>query len=209
MINNNPQVITTGEKVKPNKKWFQTWRIIYPILGIVVLVELVLGAKTLLTPLPQMPKSQGQKLLPSKGAEIRLSSSKASYKIGEKVPVTVHVSTGGYTTIGTDLVLRFNPEILEVSTPSFIRGKIYAEYPQANIDNKNGIIRVSGMATNINAGFNGVGELGVINFKSKAAGKASVVIDFKKGVTADSNILRTKTSEDVLRSVTNLNITVQ
>lgn len=208
-MENNPKVYTTGEVVKPNKKWYQTWRIIYPILGVVVLVQLILGVKTLLTPLPQVSKNQAQKLLPSKGAEIILNSSQSNFKVGEKVTVTIEVSTGGYTTIGTDLVLRFNPKAMETSSADFIRGKIYSEYPLISVDNKDGVVRVSGVATNADQGFNGIGELGVINFKTQAAGQANIIVDFKKGSITDSNIIRSKTSEDVLGSVTNLNLTIK
>lgn len=208
-MDNKPTILTTGEIVKQSKKWYQTWRIIYPILGIVVVVELILGLKTLLDPLPQISKHQAQNLLPTKGGEITLNSSQANFKVGEKVTVTINVSTGGYTIIGTDLVLRFNPKAMETSSADFIRGKIYSEYPLISVDNKDGVVRVSAVATNADQGFNGIGELGVINFKTKAAGQVNIIVDFKKGSTTDSNIIRTKTSEDVLGSVTNLNLTIK
>lgn len=209
MDNNNPQVYTTGQGKISNKPWFKTWRIIYPILALVVLVELVWGAKQLLAPLPQPPKKETQKLVLTKGARIQLVSSKIEAKTGELIPVTVKISTGGYTIIGTDLVMRFDPSVLEASANSFVRGNIYNEFPQINIDSKNGVIRISGIAANITGGFNGGGNLGVINFKAKKTGTAKLIIDFKKGVTSDSNMIRAQASEDILASVSNLSLTIK
>lgn len=208
MINNNPQVITTGEKNKPNKKWFQTWRIIYPILGIVVIVELIWGLKTLLTPLPKSP-AQVQKVSPISGAQIFLLSSKTTYKIGDQIPVTVKISTGGHTTSGTDLILTFDPKVLEVSPTAFNRGKIYNDYPLVSSDSKAGIVRISGVVSTAKGAFGGIGELGVINFKAKASGETALTVDFKRGQTNDSNVISIKTNEDILEKVSNLSILIK
>lgn len=203
-----PTVYTTPEAAKPNKKWFQTWRVIYPILGVVILVELILGIKTLLTPLPKSPAKVSQSQLPP-GAIILLISDKKDFKKGDQIPVKINLFTGGKTTSGTDLVLRFNPKIVEVTNNSFTSGKIYSDYPVINIDSKLGILRVSGVASIGKMGFNGAGDFGVINFKAKAAGKTGITVDFKKGLTNDSNVIDTQTNADILERVSNLNITVQ
>lgn len=210
-MDNDLKTYTTAETVKSNKKWFLTWRIIYPILGIVIIIESYIYFKPLLSPLPKpsVVKNQSQKLILSKGGEIQLFSSKVNFQVGDKVPVTIKISTGGYTTIGADLVLRFNPKILNAQSTDFIRGKIYNEYPLIDVNSKDGVVRISGVATNVNQGFNGIGQLGTINFKAKQPGKASIIVDFSKGKTSDSNIMRAKTSEDILGSVTNLNLTIK
>lgn len=205
-MDNSPKVFTTGETVKANKKWYQTWRIIYPILGIVLIVELILGLKTLLAPLP---KAQIQKLQPISGARIVLVSSKTAIKVGESVPVTIRVVTSGHNTVGTDLALSFDPKILQADTNSFIRGKIYSDYPLVSIDSKIGTIKVSGTTSSVKQGFNGVGELGTINFIAKAAGETTLTVDFKKGSTDDSNVVDVNDSKDVLENVHNLKLTIK
>lgn len=205
-MENKPTVYTTGESVKPNKKWYQTWRIIYPILGVVVIVELILGLKTLLAPLP---KSQVQKIQPISEAKILLMSPKLIYKVGDAVPINVRVSTGGHTTSGTDLLLHFDPKFLEATAGAFTSGKIYSDYPLINVDGKNGVINISGIASLGKGSFIGGGDLGVISFKAKTAGKTPVTVDFKKGVTTDSNVIDAQTNEDILGQVTNLNIIIK
>lgn len=206
MNKQNPTVITTGESVKPNKKWYQTWKIIYPILGAVVIVELILGLKTLLAPLP---KPQAQKLQPITGASVSLSSDKSVVSFGETIPVRIRIWTGGRVTSGTDLVLRFDPKVLEASSTAFVRGNIYTDYPLTDVDSKNGIIRVSGIASTPKQAFSGVGEFGMINFKAKGVGVTTLTIDFKKGLTDDSNVISIKTNEDVLEKVKDLKLTIQ
>lgn len=188
------------------KKWYQTWRIIYPLLGLVLIVELVFGLKTLLTPLP---KSKVQSIQPITGASILLSADKTNYTVGETIPVKVRVWTGGHNTSGTDLSLRFDPKILEATSAAFTRGKIYADFPFINIDSKNGIIKVSAVIATNKQAFNGIGELGVINFTAKKVGQTMLTVDFKKGATNDSNVIGVAANEDLLDKVNNLKITVQ
>lgn len=193
-------------QLKPEKKWYQTWRIIFPILVVVLTTELLIGLKTLLTPLP---KSQTPKPQPISDAKIFLISPKASFKVGDNIPIIVKVSTGGHITSGTDLMLHFDPKIIEASSAAFIRGKIYQNFPQASIDSKTGTIIISGVTQGEKDGFGGIGELGVINFKAKALGNTTLNIDFKLGSTNDSNVIDVQTNQDVLDKVYNLNILIK
>lgn len=204
---NSPTVYTTERSVKPNKKWYQTWRIIYPILGAVVIVELILGLKTLLTPLPQ-PKQQ--KVQPISAARILLLSQKNNYKVGEIVPVTARVFTAGNFTVGTDLILQYDPKLLDASSSAFTKGSIYTDYPMVKIDNETGVVIVSGVSSIANkGGYNGMGELGIVNFKAKAVGQTTLTVDFKPGSTDDSNVIESTSSRDILGSVYNLKLTIQ
>lgn len=205
-MENQPTVFSPNSPVK-SRKWFQGWRVIYPILGIIILIELVFGIKTLLAPLPK--SSQAPQLYLNKGARITLLSTKPDFKVGEKIPISIQVSTGGYATSGTDLVFHFDPKVLEASPTSFIRGKIYSDYPQINIDSRAGVVRISGVVSSAKQTFNGNGTLGVINFKAKAAGATTLKIDFNKGLTNDSNVFSMSSNKDILGEVNNLKITVQ
>lgn len=206
-MDNNPTVFTSPKSPIKSGKWYLSWRIIYPILGLIILIELILGIKTLFSPLPK--SSQTPKLYLNKGAKITLLSTKSNFKVGEKIPISIQVSTGGYATSGTDLIFHFDPKILEASPTAFIRGKIYSDYPQSNIDSKVGVVRISGVVSSVKQTFNGNGELGVINFKAKAAGITTLKIDFIKSLTNDSNVFSVSDNKDVLGEVSNLEITVQ
>ena len=207
MNNQQPNVYRVPEaQFKPGKKWYQTWRIIFPILVVVLAVELLIGLKTLLTPLP---KSQVQKISPISGAQIFLLSSKTTYKIGDQIPITVKISTGGHITSGTDLVLRFDPKALEASPTAFTRGKVYSDYPLVSIDSKAGVVRISGVASTAKGAFGGIGEFGVINFKARSVGESALTIDFEPNLTSESNVIDSETIKDVLETVYNLKVTIQ
>lgn len=206
-MDNNPTVYTTGgAQFKPDKKWYQTWRIIFPILVVVLVLELLYGLKTLLAPLP---KSTKQSLQPISGAKISLISPKSSYKVGENVPISIRVFTSGHSTSGTDLVLKFNPKTLDATLADFTKGKIYDDYPQVTIDSQNGIIRASGVSSANKTGFNGIGEFGVVNFKAKSVGESALTIDFQPNLTSESNVVDSETIKDVLEKVYNLKVAIQ
>ncbi len=192
-----------------NIPWYRTWRIVYGLFGIVLIIELILGAKTLLSPLPQFGQSVANTLQLSKGAKISILSPKINFNVGDTIPISIKVDTGGYASSGTDLILRYNSKVLEASSAAFVKGKIYPDYPLVNIDGKSGIIRISGAATSVKQAFNGVGVLGTIKFKAKAKGMNAFRVDFKKTQTNESNIMSVSTNKDILEGVDNLNITVQ
>lgn len=185
-------------------EWIMSYKIIYVLLVLVIVVELGLGLKTLLTPLPQA----GQVQSVSDG-QVILSSEKTGYKIDEEILVDIKLSTGGHTTVGTDLVLKFDPNFLEVSGDDFFEsGKAYTDYPGVSVDNENSQIILSGIVLNDQAGFNGVSNFGTVMFKAKKTGRTRVSVEFTKGLTVDSNIIETVSAKDILGEVYNLDLNI-
>src|SRR3989344_4187080 len=137
-------------------EWIMSYKIIYVLLVLVIVVELGLGLKTLLTPLPQA----GQVQSVSDG-QVILSAEKTGFKVDEEIPVDIKLSTGGHTTVGTDLVLKFDPNFLEVSGDDFFeKGNAYTDYPGVSLDKENSQIILSGIVLNDEEGFNGVSKFG-------------------------------------------------
>ena len=178
-------------------------KIIFIVLAIIIAVEAVIAVQTLfLNPAAKPPKiySMGD-------GRMILTSDKTSYDIGEKIFVSVKISTGGKSTTGSDLVLKYDQSILETTDSNIKVGSIYQEYPVAAVDN-NGEIIISGYSPSANAGFSGVGEFAVIEFKSKKAGSANLDIDFQKDETNDSNIVAIGDKNEILGEVRNLELTI-
>lgn len=185
-------------------------KIVFYILGLVVLLELIIGLKVLSSS-KTAPTQSYQTPLPSASSplsRIDVLSSKKQYRVGEEIIVSINVDTAGKKTDGTDLVLNFDPKILEASSGAIKKGSIYGEYPVAEVDSKYGVIKVSGVSKIGQDGFSGKGDLAILNFKAKAAGKTSLKIDFTAGRTTDSNIVETKTATDILGLVNNLDLTI-
>lgn len=206
MDNQSPLVYRAPETEIKQKPWFKTWRLVYPVFAIVLLVEIIVGLKTILTPLP---KAAHKKIQPITLASMQLISAKKEVNVGEIIPVKIGIWTGGNITSGTDLIMRFDPKVLEVGPANFIKGKIYDDYPIINIDNKEGLIRISGITAIGKRGFGGIGEFGEVSFKSISKGKTAITIDFKANSTDDTNVTSSLDSKDVLGGVSNLNLTVK
>lgn len=147
------------------------------------------------------------------GGELSLTSNTTDYKVGDTVPVTVKVDTAGFPTLGTDVVIKYDPNLLELgSKASLVSGNAYPEYPASNFDQKNGIIVISGISALNGKEFSGLADFVTINFKAKAAGTANINFDFTPGGTADSNIIKlgveNDPSVDILSKVSNLSVNI-
>lgn len=161
------------------------------------------------TNIQKSPPPVGQ-LEPVSGGKLALFSDKKAYDVGEIIPVQVKISTGGVNIGGTDLVIKYDPLLLEASGSGvLVTGEVYPEYPVAFADTKKGVISISGISSLNKAGFNGSGVFATLNLKAKKAGTTSLVIDYTPGGTADSNMTRDNSPEDVLEAVYNLDLVVR
>lgn len=185
-------------------------KLIFIILGAVIIVELLIGAKTLLTPVAPIPvvKQTVSQVVLSEGV-INLSSPKSLYGVAEIIPLSIKVSTGNHLTSGVDLVLKYDPSMLEASGSSLVKGSAFDDYPQINIDSKNGILRASGVISPTKLGFNGSGDFGVINFTAKSKGITTISLEFSPEVTGDSNMVELETNKDILGKVTEVKLNIQ
>lgn len=181
-----------------------------------VVVAVAIGGFSLYRNLSQKRNASEavSQIQPLSGAEIVLISDKKEYQVGEIVPVTVKLFTGGYTTIGSDLILKYNPATLEIQNAGDILvGDAYSEFPLKTFDTQAGVIAVSGISALNKDGFNGIGTFATVNFRAKQAGVAKVTVDFTPKATVDSNVIKAgsgvEASEDILAKVTNIDITIK
>lgn len=190
---------------KTYKEGKPIFKIILIIFAVVLAVEILVGLKTLLTPIKVVKKTES--VLTK--ASINLSTAKSVYKVGEAVSLLIKVSTGNRLSAGADLVLKYDPNFLEVSTPSFVKGSTYDDYPAIDVDLTKGIIRASGLVSSSKQGFNGSGDFGELNFTAKALGETNITLEFSPGNTADSNIMEAITNKDILEKGGSVKINIQ
>ena len=193
------------------KKLFSGPKIIFAILGIILLVEVVYAVRVLTAPAPSPstppPVSKNTVLLT--GGKISLNMpSQTGIMRNQVVPVKVMVESGGHDLDGVDLIISFDPKILEASAGGIIKGSIFDEYPLQSVDSKKGLIAISGISSLKNS-FKGTGQFATINLKAKAPGKTVLTVDFAKGSTSDSNLVETGSAKDILEAVDNLELTVR
>lgn len=179
-------------------------KIIFVILGAVLLIEVLYAISVLSS--PSAPPSEPA---PAKQVSISLSSPLSEFVVKDVVPVEVRLDTGSHDTEGTDLVLKFDPKILEATAGAVVRGTVYPEYPQVRIDNKAGSIQISGISGLQGKSFRGQGVFANINFRAKAKGEVDLTVNFTRGKTDDSNVVEALSGNDILESVTDLTLTVK
>ncbi len=182
-------------------------KIIFLVLGLIIAFEAVTAIRTLSKGVPPPPiKTQ---VRPITGAQIVLATSKKQVVVDDTIPVQIRVDTGGHATNGTDIIIKFDPGYFEASKSALELGKIYQDYPVADVDSKTGIIKISGIASVQSKGFNGVGILADVNLIAKKRGRTTLSVDFKEGLTSDSNVIDLKTAEDLLQKVSNLEVNIK
>lgn len=189
------------------KSFFSLPKFIFLVLGLILLAELIYAIRvlTLPTPLPApgIP-------IQAKVGKIALNAARSAYRVNEVVSVAVNVDTGSQIVDGADVIIHYDPKVLEASSGGLIKGSIFEEYPGMTVDTSKGLISISGISS-LQSGFKGTGQFAAINFKAKGvAGKTELTIDFKgKGTTTDSNLVGAETSKDILEQVDNLELLVQ
>lgn len=193
------------------KKLFSGPKIIFTILGMIVLIEVIYAVRTLNTSTPAFTPAfpvaevNNRKEIPGK---ISLSASKTSYKVAEIIPVSVVIDIGTKEISGADVIVSFDPNVLEVVPNGITKGKVFDEYPLLSQDAKKGKVSISGIST-LKKVFSGTGQFATINFKAKNPGKISLVVNFQKGSTTESNLVEAATARNILETVTNLDLEVQ
>lgn len=182
------------------------------IVGLIILIQGFWAYKTIISSNPGSKQPQvTTKLNQNKILNtISLVAAKNEFRVGEKIPVTVNIESTKKTA-GTDLILRYDPNLLAiVATADKIPvavGTIYGDYPVNKVDEKAGLITVSGIA-NEPAGVIPKGTFGTIIFQAKAAGNAKIFLEFTKGKTNDTNLIESQTASDILEEVKNLELRI-
>lgn len=185
-------------------RWSSIFRpkFIFLILSLIIAGEIFLGIRNLQGPLPPAPKPP----LPISGGSAELISFKDQISFGEKFLVQARVSTGGNPIEGADVIIRFDPKYLSLAKADLRVGKIFPSYPLVEVDEKKGLVSVSG--TSSVESFNGIGTMAEMEFLAKERGKTKVALEFKKDVTSDSNVVDSL-GIDILENVKDLELEIK
>lgn len=144
-------------------------------------------------------------------ATLSLSPSSGTFNRSCNFTLDIRLDTAGAQTDGTDAILTYDSSRLAAS--SITSGNIYPDYPGNSIDDTNGKITVSGLAS-VSSAFSGQGSVATVKFTVKEnapTGATQIKFDFDpsdKSKTTDSNVVQRGTASDILSSVVNGNYTV-
>lgn len=214
--NINSTQLSTPENMNINQPGGNSYKkIIFGLLGFFVVVELVWAGWSVFKPVPPPAPSSVVQVKPPKAiirrASITLSSATTSAKIKETFDLDLGINSNT-STDGLDIILKYNPKFLTVDTsnpskqPVVVTG-IYDEYPVNKVDEKNGLITLSGISTK-NDGIIPNGSLGKITFIAKAVGQTEVKVIYDPKVTTDSNVITNGDGQDVLDKPNDLIINI-
>lgn len=190
------------------KNLFSGPKIVFIILGIALLIEVVYAIRVLTSPTPSSLPVPKPIVQTGAVGKISLTTPQTDIRVNEIIPVSVMIETGSHTIDGVDLIVSFDPKILEVTSGGLVKGNIFDEYPLMSLDPKKGLLSISGVS-NFKNSFKGTGQFATINLRAKVPVKTSLTIDFNKGSTTDSNLVETATSKDILEDVSNLELNIR
>lgn len=121
-------------------------------------------------------------------AQLSLQTEKPKLKLGQTATVAI-VLSGGEDTLGTDLVLRYDPRML--TAQKVTNSSLYPTYNpslERRIDPAQGIITLSGSG-GTGQPVAAQGEFATVVFEPIKTGKTAVYIDYEPGATNKSGIL--------------------
>jgi hypothetical protein len=147
------------------------------------------------------------------GATLALSPSSGTANKGCTFKLSINLNTTGLQTDGTDAIIKYDPAVFSTSLAKITNGTIYPDYPGNSVDQTNGRINISGLAS-VNQPFSSSGTLATIEFTVKSdttETSSQIAFDFdpnNKTKTTDSNVVERGTIQDLLDSVTDGNYTI-
>lgn len=193
-----------GQKAVFNSLKNNLPKIIFGLLALIILIEIIIGGRTLY----QSSTSKVPKIQPLGSGKIILDVPKNQYALGEEIPLAVRIVTAGKSTDSTDLVLHYNPKLVQMLASKLALGSIYLDYPIADDDFATGTIRISGITPPGEEGFNGIGIFATIPFRTLNVGDASFSVEFAKDSTTDSNLVESGVPKDILSEVINQDVKI-
>lgn len=132
---------------------------------------------------------------PARAASLGLFSSFSSLKVGEEFWLEVKLNAQDQDTLGTDVILVFEPGVLEAT--GIEEGNLYSSYLGKKIDNDQGRVYLSG-ATGYGKPVRQSGVLGKVGFLAKAPGETKISFEWQAGETNDTNVVPYEGNEDLL-----------
>lgn len=134
---------------------------------------------------------------PSLAATLSLTPNNQSVTLNVPFTVSLKLDTKSEKTTATDVVINFDPAILEVSNVEFAQPPLYPTNTKI-LDNTNGKIRITSTQDNAVNSYLGAETLATLTVRAKSVGTGTLVFTCETGKTNDSNVFKQGTSQDIL-----------
>lgn len=138
--------------------------------------------------------------------KLSLSTTSTTIKVGENIDVTISMEATGRQLNGADIVLHFNPGIL--NGVEFLPGNYFQLTPRKTLDNLSGTVKITSLDSGANGKLSAQTSLGIVRFKAQKPGTSPVNFDFIEGGTNKSTLIEHGTSQNILGEAKGITITV-
>lgn len=141
-------------------------------------------------------------------AQLSLATTTPSPKVNEQFTVTINLA-GNDQTLGTDVVLRYDPMYLIAQEVS--EGTLYPTYNPAGaarVNKESGLIVLSG-STGFGQSVPANGVFGAVSFVAIKDGKAVVTLEYEPGTTNKTGVISPNGEELLTNAPTPLAITIK
>ncbi|MDP2874219.1 MAG: cohesin domain-containing protein [bacterium] len=164
------------------------------LLSLLVLVLLPLSVLVA----SQTPRTQTRGLAgEGRVAIMFLEPSVVQAKVGEAFPLNVYLNTIGQEVEAADVVIKYDPEKLELVDNTVKPGLVLENYTGLTVDARKGFatIKASG------GSYKGVrGKLAEVSFRPKAAGSTTVELYFQSGGLQECAVWSQASKADILKA---------
>jgi hypothetical protein len=137
-------------------------------------------------------------------AQLWLLPTKVELRQGEETTVRVFLVTRINESGGVDLVLKYNPNLLEIVDNTVKPGMIFDYYRDRLVDNRRGIIRLSSSGN-----FKGEGTFATFSVKGKAVGSGKIEFVSTKDSVNATVVWDSQEKENILGATYNLSFEVR
>lgn len=141
-------------------------------------------------------------------ASITLIPKEKQVKTGDTFTIEVKLNTNNREINGADAVIKYNPLFLEAAE-KIENGDLFDNLLIAHVDKNKGIIDITASRlSNEQKTISGEGVLALVTFVAKQKGETTVDLIFDEARSDTSNVLETKTSKNILTTVSGSLITI-
>lgn len=167
-------------------------------MSLALAVLVVTGKGSGVVPASQDVRSQAAEV--SGSLTLSPASGDYSFSSTQTFPVGIIVDSAGKSVDGVDVILNFDPRMVQVIGSAIAPTGMFEKVVQNSVDNKSGQVKFSALT------FSPKPETGILatfQIKPLTAGVANFNFDFTLGKTTDSNIAEHATARDILGKVGN------
>jgi len=121
----------------------------------------------------------------------------------EVFQIDVTLNTQGQESGGVDVVVSFDPDILELVGNTIEPGIIFGNYFGRRVDRRKGIVQISATGQ-----FSGQGKVASLSFRPLKRGETGVNLIFQIGGAQECAVWNTTEKKDLLKTVNGTKITI-